>query len=226
MLFPESGRQLDDPTGRVDAHALKHIHQVRIGIDAVQPAGADQALDDADVGGPDFAPAEQPVPSPHRDRAQAAFEMVRIDRHVGIAEEDFQRRAARQRIGDRLGQRMARLQIQALALGIAPLPEGAYHRFAVPGSVGLLVGAFALLSPDRGFGLVQFSDQRQRVLGLGIAVEGAFEASSGMGPALGVGDARPGVGITRIGGIAVSDQRPGEVFGQGVFDMVLARGSD
>ena len=43
------------------AHALKHIDQISVGIHAVQPAGADQALDDADVFGADLGSAKQLV---------------------------------------------------------------------------------------------------------------------------------------------------------------------
>lgn len=42
---------------------------------------------------------------------------------------------------------------------------------------------------------------------LRIAIEGAFEASAAMGPALSVRDPRPGRGITGRGRIAIGDQR-------------------
>lgn len=43
------------------ADAQQHIGQVGVGIDVVQFAGADQALNDADMLGADLGPAEQPV---------------------------------------------------------------------------------------------------------------------------------------------------------------------
>jgi hypothetical protein len=41
--------------------ALEDVDEVVIGVDLVQPAGDDQALDDADVFGPELGPAEEPV---------------------------------------------------------------------------------------------------------------------------------------------------------------------
>jgi len=38
----------------VAADALQHVHQIRVGIDIVQFAGTDQALDDADMLGAQF----------------------------------------------------------------------------------------------------------------------------------------------------------------------------
>jgi hypothetical protein len=45
----------------VQADALEHVDQVGVGVDAVQPAGGQQALDDANVPGADLGPVEQPV---------------------------------------------------------------------------------------------------------------------------------------------------------------------
>ena len=42
------------------ADALQDVDQVGVGIDAVEPAGDDQALDDADVFGAQLGPAEEP----------------------------------------------------------------------------------------------------------------------------------------------------------------------
>jgi hypothetical protein len=41
-------------------HALQDIDEVRVGVDAVQAAGDDQALDHADVLRAELRPAEQP----------------------------------------------------------------------------------------------------------------------------------------------------------------------
>jgi hypothetical protein len=42
------------------ADALQDVDQVGVGIDAVEPAGDDQALDDADLFGAQLGPAEEP----------------------------------------------------------------------------------------------------------------------------------------------------------------------
>ena len=41
-------------------YPLEHVDQIGIGVDAVQPAGHDQALDDPDVLGAELGPTEQP----------------------------------------------------------------------------------------------------------------------------------------------------------------------
>jgi hypothetical protein len=86
--------------------------------------------------------------------------MIGVDRHVRIAEEDFQRGLSIERISDRLGQRMFRLEIQALALRITPAPERTHRRFTVPGSRGLFVGSVELSVAYFRFSLGQRADQR------------------------------------------------------------------
>jgi len=46
--FPQPRRELGDLGRRMLADTLQHIDEVGVGIDLVQPAGNDQALDDAD----------------------------------------------------------------------------------------------------------------------------------------------------------------------------------
>ena len=48
-------------SGGMEADPLQHVDQIGVGIDALQAAGGQQALDDADVLGADLGPAEQPV---------------------------------------------------------------------------------------------------------------------------------------------------------------------
>jgi hypothetical protein len=61
VMLPQPRRELGHARGRVLADALQHIHQIGVRIDAVQPAGGDQALQDAGVFGADFAPAKEPI---------------------------------------------------------------------------------------------------------------------------------------------------------------------
>ncbi len=58
--FPQSRCELGDLGGRVQRDALEHIDEVGVGIDAVEAASDDQTLDDADVAGAEFGPAEKP----------------------------------------------------------------------------------------------------------------------------------------------------------------------
>ena len=58
VLLPQSRRELGDAAGRMLADSLQHIDQIGGGINVVQSAGDDQTLDDADVLGAEFGPAE------------------------------------------------------------------------------------------------------------------------------------------------------------------------
>jgi len=60
VLLPHPRRQLAHARGRVLSHPLQHVHEVGVRIDAVQPAGDDQALGNASVPGTDLRPTEQP----------------------------------------------------------------------------------------------------------------------------------------------------------------------
>jgi len=98
--LPAARGEVLDPAGRVQADALEHINEVGVGVHALQPAGREQALEDAHLLGAHLAPAEQPVAPSYGDRAQAALQMVGVDRHVRIPQEHLQARPALQRIGE------------------------------------------------------------------------------------------------------------------------------
>ena len=66
--FPHPRGELDGPVGRMHADALKHVDQVGVGIDLVQPARHQQTLDDTDALGTDLARSEQPILFPERNR--------------------------------------------------------------------------------------------------------------------------------------------------------------
>ena len=74
--------------------ALEHVDEIVVWVDPVQPARRKQTLQDADVLRAEFRPAEQPVLAAHGDRPQGALEMVRVDRHVRLIEEDTELIAA------------------------------------------------------------------------------------------------------------------------------------
>ena len=58
MLLPKVRRKLGDATGGMFADPLQHINEISVPIDAVGSAGYNQTLDDADVLGAEFGPAE------------------------------------------------------------------------------------------------------------------------------------------------------------------------
>ena len=88
------------------ADPLQDIDQVGVGIDAMQAAGDDQALDDADVFGTELGPAEDPVLASHGDDSQGALQVVRVDRNIGIGEKDLEPDPAFARIVQSLDERV------------------------------------------------------------------------------------------------------------------------
>ena len=59
--FPQPWREVGDLARRVFTDALQDVDQVGVGIYALEPAGDQQALGDADAFGADLGPGEQPV---------------------------------------------------------------------------------------------------------------------------------------------------------------------
>jgi len=60
-FFPEPRRERGDVAGGVIFHALQHIDQVGVRVDALQPTSGQQTVEDPDVLGPDLGPAEEPI---------------------------------------------------------------------------------------------------------------------------------------------------------------------
>ena len=90
MGLPQPGGEQVDVGGGVLADALEHIDQVVVRIDAVQAAGDDEALDDADMLGAEFCPGEHPCLPPHWNCPQRPLEVIGVDGDIRIGEEDFQ----------------------------------------------------------------------------------------------------------------------------------------
>ena len=74
---------------RMLSDTLQHIDEVVVWIDGVQPTGHQHALHDTDVLGAEFGPTE-PIFATHPNHPQCALQMVGIDRHVRVAEIDFE----------------------------------------------------------------------------------------------------------------------------------------
>ena len=80
--LPAPRREFVYATGGMVGDALQDIDEVIVRIDAMQAAGDDQALYDADVLGANLGRAEEPVFPAHRDDAQRALEMVGVHWYV------------------------------------------------------------------------------------------------------------------------------------------------
>lgn len=89
---------------------LQYVDHIGVGVDAAQSAGDQQALHAADVFGAELGPAKHPRLASHRDRTQGSFQMVGVDRHLGVSEEDLQPSAPFARLRQCLGERVARQQ--------------------------------------------------------------------------------------------------------------------
>ena len=90
-FLPQSRRQRGDITCGMILDALQHIDHVDVGVDPLQPACGDQALEDADTLGADLGPAEHPILAAESDGSDLPLEVIRVDRHVGVFEKYLQR---------------------------------------------------------------------------------------------------------------------------------------
>ena len=87
--FPHSGGELADAPSGVAAEVLQRLDQPGAGLLSVQGAGEWQAVDKAHPSGADFGGGEQPVSFAHGGRAQGAYQVIGVDRHLGeVLEED------------------------------------------------------------------------------------------------------------------------------------------
>src|ERR1700676_833840 len=87
---------------------LQHIDQVGVRIDAAQPAGDDQALDDADVFRAEFGPTEEPSFATHWHDAQCPLQVVRVNGDIRVGEKDFETDASLAHIVQGLYKRVGR----------------------------------------------------------------------------------------------------------------------
>jgi hypothetical protein len=105
--------------------------------------------------------------------------VVRVHRHVGVAEEHLQPRAALAYVGQRLGQRIARQQPLLLELATDPVEKGIYQRLAVGQPVQPLVLALEVAFADLALDLIELADLAQRLgCGLRLGALGFEEAPS------------------------------------------------
>ena len=206
VLLPHPGRELVDTIGGRLAKALQDIDRIVAGVDLVQATGHDPDLEDADVPGAEFGPAEQPIATPHRNRPQSAFKVAGVDRYLRIEETDFQPASSLAGIRECLGQRVAGSQALGFEALIDPGEEALGDRFGLRLTLITLLDAGELLLTDRFFDLVQLTDDIQGLRG-GFRFDGLCfeEAAAGMRPALGVPDPGPG-DVTGLGSVAVREQ--------------------
>ena len=220
MLFPQAWGEFGYAAGRVLVDAQQHVGEIGVGVDVVQLAGADQALDEPDVLGADLGPAEQPVLAPHGDGPQVSFEVVGIQRHLRVFQEHAEGAFAGQQVVQRPGERAFGREILALELRLAPLIQLVHHGLAVRKPVRAFFLALKAQVVRFALVLVERTDPGQRLLGrVRLARFGVDELPARMRPALRMGNIVALLGVARIGGIAVADQRALEVTAQGLLHV-------
>ena len=149
----------------------------------MQPAGRQQALDDADLLSADLGPVEEPVLAAHRDHAQRPFQVVGVDRDVRITEVDLQLRLVIVGIDQGLGQRFAVDQIDPLALRVAPAKEGIDNRQRIPAATIQLGLPGELAVSNLALNPVELADDRQCLRRGRITALRPLEVASQMRPA-------------------------------------------
>ena len=167
MLLPQARREFGDAARGVFTDPLQHIDQVGVWVDAVQSASDDQTLDDADVFGAEFGPAEEPGLATHRNDAQRPFQMVRVDRDIGVGEKYLEADTSFAHIVQSLDKGVARREALSLELLIDPFEEELDERFAVRQAMQLLGVAEELAIADFLLDGIQRLDLLQRFGGAG-----------------------------------------------------------
>ncbi len=77
------------------------------GVDALEPARTEEALDDAEMLGSEFRPTKEPVFPTQGDGANLSFDLVCVYGHIGIFQEDLEGTLAAADIEESLGEGVA-----------------------------------------------------------------------------------------------------------------------
>ena len=108
---------------------------------AVEPAGRDETVENAEALGADLGPTKHPILPADRNRSDRAFEVIGVDLQLWVAQVYAQSATALLRVTDRLGERVARQELDALTLTITPLEEPVYDGPRMLDAIGALVVA-------------------------------------------------------------------------------------
>lgn len=100
-------------------------------ISGKQTAGHEQTLDDADMLGAQFGPTEHPVFSAQRNDPQRPFQVVRVDRDIGVLQIDRQAGASLADVGKRLREGAAWQETLRLEVVVDPFEEAFGYGFGM-----------------------------------------------------------------------------------------------
>ena len=121
MLLPQTRGELGHSSSGILADALQNIDEVGVRIDAVQTAGDDQTLHDADLLSAQFSPGEKPIAPAHGNYTQRTLQVIRVHRHFGVAEKYLQSHAPLAHVAQCLREWTAWQQPLPLELLVDPL---------------------------------------------------------------------------------------------------------
>jgi hypothetical protein len=130
VLLPEPGREEFDLGGRVGLHTLKHIDEVDVGVQPLESARAEQALEDSGALGADLGSAKEAVLSSESYDTKFAFEVIGVHGDVRVFEEDPKPCPSLQRVARRLRERIGRKQDALAECALQPLEELVDQRLA------------------------------------------------------------------------------------------------
>jgi hypothetical protein len=91
VLLPQVGGQKMDVEGGMGIDALEHADEIAIGIDALEAARREQALNDAHVLRAHVGSAEEPMAPAQGNSPNLPFQMIGIWRDIGIRQKHFER---------------------------------------------------------------------------------------------------------------------------------------
>src|SRR5205823_14767943 len=128
-------------------------------INDLQATVRDEALNDADIAGPDFRPAEQPVFAAQGNGANLPLQVVSVERDIGVFEKDAQGVLPLQRIASRFGKGIGRQQHVRAQRGSKPGKERLHYGLGVLGAEVELGGVLQPACTDRGLVLIEEADE-------------------------------------------------------------------
>src|SRR6185437_6953406 len=201
--LPQSRSKLSDAGCRVLADALQDVDEVGVHVDAMQPAGDDERLDDANMLGAELRPAEVPIFTPHRYDSQGALKVVRVQRDIGVGQEHLEPSSAFASVIECIDERVLWAQSVRLEPPIHPAEERLHVRLAVYQAMQSLGLPCELLAADLLLNVVERADAAQSFThALGIGRFGLEDLPACVRPALSVSNANL-LGVARIGNVPV-----------------------
>lgn len=191
---------------------LQHVDEIDIGVDLVQRARRDQALDLTDALSTEFSPTEEPALPTHRDRPQRPLQVIRVDRESGIREEDLEACSPFERVACSDGKRVRGQQRPCGEFFLQPREELRDNLSTSVATDFEFGGVNATSLFDLGFDLIELADVFQRARSKRrFRVFGFDKTAPGVRPTQRMLDFFSSFRIGGVRAVAVGGKRPLEV---------------